>query len=1192
MTCLFFSCFESYANEFSVVPQERPNPYFSKIIKVDSKTILVEKKVGEVNFQIWDVTQETNVSLLRTVDLGYKSNDFTILPDSPYLVTSNDYTLDFWNIKTGQRIKRTIKASNERIRFIEYIPKLGAIFTTHSNGEVIKWGLKIDRLASSIEVDLLPGKIDLETQLVVDTKTTQNYFFAITPEEIHTFDIVTGEKVSSYRFRAQTETSIAISKQEDKFYIIGLSQPYKVDQILEYGKIENGKLEYSNHIVIEDPSYRPGYTFLEQHWSGLQLSSTTNNLLIVSRGYIFEFDPTIQKIVISSKFCGKQIAQSDSSYPAVIGIGGEGICFYKGLESTNESKADIFSSIVSNQKEFVVHTKAGELKKFSGKSGKQISSVPVKQWLPYQSYTSLAYSSDDNTIGVVATRFELDNIIINFASFENSKLTKIHFESHKLPIPIYRALVTHKQSNDKLAVSRDGKTFAFPINKSDIFLSYGGITKTINLPPEQSIEDVFIDPDTNHIFILILDHTGFGFSNQIIELFLQNGRIETIIHDDIGNGDSLRFLKNTAKGVLAVLISERLASYDRSVENRLVIKRINIETGNIASEKTIYQSDSLINILEVQSTYAHIEDAKGRNFIDLKTANFIPINSSTCPPLFRGTYLWVERPARIVCVSNTSLEIHNKDSTKLSTTIFFGQSGWATIANAGHFVSSNPEGLGKEYEIPVKIVSGLDSFGVGQAFQTLYDPSLVEAILSSGDRSNPRLLPSISLGSLIKDGAPPTFEIVKHNVNGVFFDVELSVNNIGGGLGNARVKLNGRNLELPARISGSSTVVLKDIPLGNMINKVSISLSNEAGSIWSTPRELIVNLDEKTNLSDQRLYIFTIGINDYHQSGYSLDYAINDQNLILDTFKNAKSEKTGFSDVIPIVLTGDKDTLITKNLIGETFKKISNWRGDKAIRPHDVFIFHISGHGYTVDRNYYFLPQNFKISVGAVQASVREQGISQQQWTDWLNGIAAQKSLLLFDTCQSGELSKILGRDQSAFDKFSRNLTLTSGRTLIAASGPQDVALEGYRGHGVLSYSFVESLGAVNSPDGITTRHIQKHIENRVPQITANLTRFDPSYSKHGPYEQKPSIVRNGFDFVVTKEKIGKLPTPESLPPQGIFISNADLDIFDSPDGRVIRTLKKYSGVRITNLKGDWVLISRFGENIGFTKFSDLTRVN
>ena len=79
----------------------------------------------------------------------------------------------------------------------------------------------------------------------------------------------------------------------------------------------------------------------------------------------------------------------------------------------------------------------------------------------------------------------------------------------------------------------------------------------------------------------------------------------------------------------------------------------------------------------------------------------------------------------------------------------------------------------------------------------------------------------------------------------------------------------------------------------------------------------------------------------------------------------------------------------------------------EKVRPRDVFVLYAAGHGVTQDGSYYFIPQDFKYQT---EKSIPEHAIGQKQIQAWLSQIPARKSILIFDTCESGALGRRAAR--------------------------------------------------------------------------------------------------------------------------------------------------------------------------------------
>jgi len=126
------------------------------------------------------------------------------------------------------------------------------------------------------------------------------------------------------------------------------------------------------------------------------------------------------------------------------------------------------------------------------------------------------------------------------------------------------------------------------------------------------------------------------------------------------------------------------------------------------------------------------------------------------------------------------------------------------------------------------------------------------------------------------------------------------------------------------------------------------------------------------------------------------------------------------------------------------------------------------GHGKTMDARYYFFPQDFRYEG---EQSIARRGIGQECWQEWFARIPARKSVLLFDTCESGSLTgdRVVQRGLERVVALDR-MTQAMGRSVLTASTDDTPALEGYRGHGVFTYALLEAIDQADvHPDGYST---------------------------------------------------------------------------------------------------------------------------
>jgi hypothetical protein len=198
---------------------------------------------------------------------------------------------------------------------------------------------------------------------------------------------------------------------------------------------------------------------------------------------------------------------------------------------------------------------------------------------------------------------------------------------------------------------------------------------------------------------------------------------------------------------------------------------------------------------------------------------------------------------------------------------------------------------------------------------------------------------------------------------------------------------------------------------------------------------------------------------------------------------------------------------------------------------------------------------------------------------------ASRKSLLLFDTCDSGSLIGAVVAERGlervvATDKLIRAV----GRTVLTAATEDAPALEGYRGHGIFTYAVLDAFAnADTNGDGLVdVSELAAFVDRAVPEISR--VAFNRT--------QVPQFLLVGSNFAVAK-RIAVL-TPEngaaSMPsaPTHVVIGTADLR--KSQGGDLIATLAAGSLVRIVDTADGWALIARNGKPIGYVEAKFLAR--
>jgi hypothetical protein len=331
-----------------------------------------------------------------------------------------------------------------------------------------------------------------------------------------------------------------------------------------------------------------------------------------------------------------------------------------------------------------------------------------------------------------------------------------------------------------------------------------------------------------------------------------------------------------------------------------------------------------------------------------------------------------------------------------------------------------------------------------------------------------------------------------------------------------------------------------------------------------------------------RLHVLAVGINDYWDGRLKLTYAVPDAKSLTSALR--EGGKGLYEDVIVTeVLDGDA----TAKHLDKVFSDLS-----QRIRPRDVFVFYAAGHGITYTDpatkipRYYFIPRDFKYQT---DQSFAERGIGQDRLQAWLAEIPAKKSILTFDTCESGTLTGVqqVASLRGGFEQLAAvgRLIQATGRTTL----DDQPALEGYRGHGVFTFAMLDALarGDRNGDGLISLTELIEHVDGLVPEIT---------YKNWGK-RQIPRSLFQGTNFALAKQ----LPAIAPAPDEEMIISTTPthvnvelLQVFKEAGGHgtVITELPPFTTVTLVKSEQGWALIANEGKALGYVADSGLKKVH
>ena len=517
---------------------------------------------------------------------------------------------------------------------------------------------------------------------------------------------------------------------------------------------------------------------------------------------------------------------------------------------------------------------------------------------------------------------------------------------------------------------------------------------------------------------------------------------------------------------------------------------------------------------------------------------------------------------------------------------------WITVTPEGFFDSS---GDGAKN---LSVVLGLEVYSIDQAYQALYRPDLVQEKLAGDPKGLVReAAAKLDLDKVMASGNAPRVSIVAPSGNAADDEVTVEARideQNGGGIGKIEWRVNGVTLGIDARgmqrlpegtaaspvTSRPAVTVRRSLALEPGENRIEVVAYNGRDLIASDPARLILKWDGEKSATPPKLHVLAVGVNDYYDSRLKLSYAVPDAKALGDAMK-----KAGSSMYQSVEVTSVLDDGVTVENLDKVFAEVS-----RKVHPRDVFVFFLAGHGKTVDGRYHFLPQNFRYED---ESSIAKRGIDQDRFQGWFAKIPARKSILLYDTCESGSLTgeRVAQRGIERVAALER-MTRAMGRTVLSASSDDAPALEGYRGHGVFTYALLDGLaGADTNGNGlIEVTELAAFIDQKVPDLSYQAFKM----------RQIPQmkIVGNSFP-VVSKtsvlEAIGsQSEAPTSVPTKPthvVVLSFAEVHAVAGASTAVVQKLPSGTLVRLVETTSGWLLIAKDGQKLGYVEEKALLKL-
>ncbi|HSE25362.1 MAG TPA: caspase family protein, partial [Pyrinomonadaceae bacterium] len=306
--------------------------------------------------------------------------------------------------------------------------------------------------------------------------------------------------------------------------------------------------------------------------------------------------------------------------------------------------------------------------------------------------------------------------------------------------------------------------------------------------------------------------------------------------------------------------------------------------------------------------------------------------------------------------------------------------------------------------------------------------------------------------------------------------------------------------------------VLKDQRSTTLEASVSIVAGENRLSAYAFNRDNIKSTDATLNLTGASslarkgtAYILTIGINAYSNTQYNLKYAVADAEAFGAEVQRQQQQIANYSHIEVVSLKDDqakKTTILSalQRLAGVDEGPVADesaLRGLKATEPEDAVFIYFAGHGTAQDQRFYLIPHDLgytgdrtELDAAGFQ-TILEHSISDQELERAVEGIDANKLLMVIDACNSGQALEAEERRRGPMNsKGLAQLAYEKGMYILTAAQSYQAAQEvSQLGHGLLTYALVEEglkQGAADSDpkDGqIGVREWFDYATTRVPNM-------------------------------------------------------------------------------------------------------------
>ncbi|MFO7891274.1 MAG: caspase family protein [bacterium] len=408
---------------------------------------------------------------------------------------------------------------------------------------------------------------------------------------------------------------------------------------------------------------------------------------------------------------------------------------------------------------------------------------------------------------------------------------------------------------------------------------------------------------------------------------------------------------------------------------------------------------------------------------------------------------------------------------------------WVVWSEKGYYASSIGGDQFVGYHINRGFDRAADYFSSDRFFRSYYQPSLMKNIvkLKSEEKALAYTKKNMRLSEVtVEDILPPKIElntpeeIITYNKQvSVDFDViaqsDFNITDIKIFLNGREIKDRGMKVLVDDNSSFENIRKTIKVPYGTSVLKIV------AGNRFAASNPVYIHIKSKNGESVYKpnLYVLSIGISEYKNMRYKLDYAASDAQSIVEIFKTQTKLYQSISHEIRTNTEAGRADILNS----------IDWLINEATQK-DVVIMFIAGHGINDGlNNYYFL---------SYDADIQNLRSSAVKWTEFKDVITnlPSKVILFVDACHSGNILGSKKRGEADITTAIKDLIAAgTGQVIMTATTDNSAAYEDPSWeHGAFTKALLDGLKYMRADfdknEIVTIKELDFYITKRVKELT------------------------------------------------------------------------------------------------------------